>query len=255
MEVAAMNGKPVMIAVVLVGLAGVAAACGGGGTSTPTSTAATSAPSVSPVPASTPAAAAAVGPFTTKDLPDLVLTPSQGKGLVKGLKYRPDYSGACDLFNVRHWTLVPPERLEAVDFVAGYATLFFTDEFLSAFGRGGRSLLTVALVFDTPRDAARALRVLATTRDELWRQWRPLTRVSGAQGIAQTGRLGSDNVADTYPTTSFALQIGNVCVLVGSQGGSQSGKPLPEHLLRSVAAGVAARTQARLVQIQDGASQ
>jgi hypothetical protein len=48
-----------------------------------------------------------------------------------------------------------------------------------------------------------------------------------------------------------AMQVANVCLLVGSQGGYESGDPFPEDLMRSIAEKLLARTQERLVEIQD----
>jgi hypothetical protein len=78
-----------------------------------------------------------------------------------------------------------------------------------------------------------------------------LNPVSGANGIAQVGRQGTDNVPDIYPTIGFAMQVANVCLLIGSQGGAESGDPLPEDLMRSIAEKLLARAQTRLAEIQD----
>jgi hypothetical protein len=190
--------------------------------------------------------AAATSPFVSDDLRGLVLADADGTGLVSGLLYRQRYSGSAQLSDVRHWTLMPPDRLQALGFVGAWDSIFFTDEFYSKNGEAGTSLLTAALLFDTPQDAAAALKAFADTRDELWADWRPLGAVSGANSIGQTGHLGSDNVTDVYPSTSFALQIGNVCLLVGSQGGSQSGQPVSEGVLRSVAEKLLAGAKSRL---------
>jgi hypothetical protein len=230
----------VVTAVVLVGAVVALGACGASETS--------SAPSAA---SATSLMATVAGPFKSADVRDLVLQESEGNGLVEGLLYRPTYSGTAQLTDVRHWTLVPPERLQAVGFADAYVSMFFTDDFFSTFGKAGRSFLTTALLFESPEGAADALQVLADSRDELWEEWQPLAAVPGANGIAQTGRLGTDNVADIYPATSFAIQVANVCLLIGSEGGAESGEPLPEDLMRSAAEQLLARAEAQLVEIQN----
>ena len=189
-----------------------------------------------PSPTRTGASAAAVvaRPCTARQLPALVLLPLRSRKTIRGLSYRPDCSAPCDLSDVRHWTLVPPERLAAAGFVDAHCVIYFTDDFLSESGRAGRSLLVTVLLFTTPQGAERALKVFTASRAELWETWRPLAPVGGVSGIAQTGRLGTDNLPDEYPSTSFVMQVGNACLIVGSQGGSQSGRPLPERFLRSL---------------------
>ena len=130
--------------------------------------------------------------------------------------------------------------------------LVFTNEFYDDRGMAGRSLVTAALLFETPEGAMDALQVFADSRDEFWEEWQALDAVSGVNGIAQTGRQGTDNVADVYPTTGFVMQVANVCLLIGSQGGAQSGEPIPEDLMRSIAERLLARAQDRLAQIQAG---
>jgi hypothetical protein len=234
------NRLVLVTAVVLVGAVVALGACGTSETSSASSAA-----------SATSLTATAAGPFTSADVRDLVLQESEGNGLVEGLLYRPTYSGTAKLTDVRHWTLVPPERLQAVGFADGYVSMFFTDNFYSTFGKAGRSFLTTALLFETPEGAADALQVFADSRDELWEDWQPLAAVPGANGIAQTGRLGTDNVADIYPATSFAIQVSNVCLLIGSEGGAESGEPLPEDLMRSTAEQLLARAEAQLVETQN----
>ncbi|OFW61928.1 MAG: hypothetical protein A2133_06900 [Actinobacteria bacterium RBG_16_64_13] len=194
--------------------------------------------------------AAVAGPFASEDLRDLVLMKEEGNGLVDGLLFRPTYSGTVQLTDIRHWTLVTPERLETAGFAGGYANLFFTNEFSDDFGKSGRSLLTAALLFETVEGAAEAVKIFADSRDELWEEWQPLAAVSGANGIAQIGRQGTDNISDIYPTIGFGMQVANVYLLVGSQGGAQSGDPLPEALMRSLAEELLARAQDRLAEIE-----
>jgi hypothetical protein len=255
-----MNKRSVLVmAVVLAGLAGALAACGES-TSTTTSVSkipSTTVPAAPPTTVSTVAStteettAAVAGGFSTEDLRNLVLAEPDGTGLVPGLLYRSSYSGSAQLTDVRHWTLMPPERLQTLGFAGAWDNIFFTDDFYSKNGKAGTSLLTAALLFDTPQHAAAALQAFADTRGELWADWKPLGAVSGVNSIGQTGHLGSDNVTDVYPSTSFAIQVGDVCLLVGSQGGSESGQPLTEATLRSVAEKLTARAQARLAQVQE----
>ena len=46
------------------------------------------------------------------------------------------------------------------------------------------------------------------------------------------------------------MQVGNLCLLVGSQDGAETGRPLTEAALRSIAEKLAARAQVRLAQLQ-----
>jgi len=238
------RSSALLMTVILVGLASALAACG---ESTSTTT------SVSTVASTTEATTAAVaGPFSVDDLRDLVLLEAEGNGLVEGLLYRPTYSGTSQLTDVGDWTLVPPERLQAAGFAGCYANIFFTNEFHDDFGNSGRSLVTAALLFETPEGAAQALNVFADSRDEFWQEWQPLPSVPGANGIAQTGRCGPDKDTDIHPTIGFGMQVANVYLLIGSQGGHESDQPLPEDLLRSTAEQLLARAQDRLAQIQAG---
>jgi hypothetical protein len=159
-----------------------------------------------------------------------------------------------DAYDVRHWSLVQPDRLAAAGFMEAYAAMYLTDDFQNEFGRAGRSLLVTALLFRTPHGAEKALRVFAASRRDAWKKWRPLAPVGGASGIAQTGRLGSDNVSDLYPSTGFLMQVANVCLMVGSQGGSTSGRPLPERFLRSLATRMWGRAQHLLTVIDTPSS-
>ena len=240
----------VLITALALSVTTAAVACGGSSataSSSPSAALSQAVASAAGSPAATTTAVAS--PFTSEDLRGLVLRPAEGRELVAGLKYRPDYSGASDLFDFRHWTLVPPERLQEAGFVDGVAAMFFTDAFLADFGRSGRSLLTTALLFQTRKGARQALKVFADSRDELWEAWRPLSPTVGANGIAQSGRQGTDNIPDIYPTTSFGMQVANIVLLVGSQGGAQSGKPFGADLLRSLAKRLLARAHDRLTQI------
>ncbi len=206
-------------------------------------------PSTTATGATTPVAAS-TAPFTTTDLKGFVLPEAEGNGLVEGLLFRPTYSGTAQLTDVRHWTLVPPERLEAVGFADGYANLFFTDEFYDSRGLSGRSLVTAALLFETPEGAEDALEVFADSRDQTWQDLQLLAAVSEANAIAMEGRQGTDNTDDLYPTIVFAQQVGNVCLIVGSQGGAESDDPLPEDVMRAMAGKLLARAQSRLAAIQ-----
>jgi hypothetical protein len=265
------------VVVLLVAVTLVSAGCGGstspgaavttttagavGATIAPTTTMAPTTTSVAPtttLAATATSTAAATttsmvvsSPFTKDDLRGLVLAESEGNGLVEGLSYRSRYSGTATPEDVRHWTLAAPERLQAAGFVTGYNTLFFTDDFYSTNAKAGRSLLTAAFLFPTPEAAAQALKVFSDTRDQSWKDMKPLSPVPSAEtGIAMTGRLGSDNVTDLYPSIGFSMQVANICLLVGSQGGAQSGQPLPEDLMRSIAEKLLTRAQDRLGQIQ-----
>jgi hypothetical protein len=198
----------------------------------------------------TTAVTAVAAPFTLADLKGFVLPEAEGNGLVEGLLYRPTYSGSAQLTDVRHWTLVPPERLQAVGFAGGYANLFFTGEFYDSRGLSGRSLVTAALLFETPEGAADAMQVFADNRDQTWQDLQLLDVATGSSGIAMEGRQGTDNTDDLYPTIAFVQQIGNLCLMVGSQGGAESDDPLPEDVMRSTAQKLLARAQARLAEIQ-----
>lgn len=235
-------------------LACVLTACGGRSATTSSAAAVptTAAPAgaVATTSSSSTVSTVATSPFTSQDLRDLVLADAEGTGLVSGLLYRERYSGSAQLTDVRHWTLMPPETLQPLGFAGAWDNIFFTDDFYSKNGKAGTSLLTAALLFDTSQNAAAALQAFADTRDELWTDWKPLEAVSGANSIGQMGHIGSDNVTDVYPSTSFAIQVGNVCLLVGSQGGAESGQPISEAALRSVAEKLAARMQAKLTGTQ-----
>ena len=231
----------VVAALALVGAAVASSACG-----TPESSSLSSTVSATSV-----TGAAVAGPFTVADLSGLVLLEAEGNGLIEGLLHRPVYSGTSQLADVRGWTLVPPERLQAVGFAGCYASVFFTDEFHDDFGNSGRSLVTAALLFETPEGAMAALRVFADSRDELWEEWQGLSSVLGANSIAQTGRCGSDSDTEIHPTIGFGMQVANVYLLIGSQGGHEFDEPLAEDIMRSITEKLLSRAQARLAEIQD----
>jgi hypothetical protein len=210
----------------------------------------TAATSPSTAAGATTAVAASTAPFTIADLKGFVLPEAEGNGLVEGLVHRPTFSGTAQLTDVRHWTLVPPERLQPAGFAGGYANLFFTEEFYDSRGLSGRSLVTAALLFETPEGAADALQVFADNRDQTWQDLQLLPTMPGTNGIAMKGRQGTDNTDDLYPTIAFMQQVGNLCLIVGSQGGAESDDPLPEDLMRSTTEKLVARAQARLAEIQ-----
>lgn len=181
---------------------------------------------------STPSPTPEAGPFTSEDLEGLVLALDEGEGLVPGLSYATSYSGPADLGDVHHWTLVPTEPLEEAGFVEAYSAMFMTPAFPATFASEGRDLATAVFLFTTPAGARQALEVFADTRDEVWDGWRPLPTQNG---IGTAGFLGSDNVSVVYPTVGFMHRAGNVIVMVGSQGGSDEGRPLPVTLVRRIA--------------------
>ena len=183
------------------------------------------------------------GPFTSNDLERLVLAPEEGDGLVPGLAYSSSYSGAAYLGDIHHWTLVPTEPLEEAGFVEAYSAMFMTPAFPSTFGMDGRDLATAALLFRTTAGAREGLQVFADTRDEVWDEWRPLHM---RHGNGQVGLLGSDNVSVVYPTVGFTARVANVILLLGSQGGSDEGQPLPENLMRRIAYDLRNRARAVL---------
>lgn len=189
--------------------------------------------------------------FTADDLPDLVLAPEDGEGLAEGLEYRVTYSGDIGLPTVRHMTLIPPERLEALGFAGGYAAVFFNDLFVDSFGKGGRSLVTLALLFPDTAAASAARQVFVDSFDEHWAVWEPLAPVQGDVPGA-TGLCGTDNTSDLYPSTGFPLQVGNVVLVVGSQGGATTGEPLPEEMLRALATDLISTAELRLAEAQMG---
>ena len=191
------------------------------------------------VPAEDPAVE--VGPFTAEDLEALVLPREEGEGLVKALEYSTTYSGPADIGDVHHWTLVPTEPLERAGFVEAYSAMFMTSEFVSSFASEGRDLATAALLFETPDGARRALQIFEETRSEVWETSRPLP-MRGGSGVA--GLLGSDNVSVVYPTVGFTARVGNVILLLGSQGGSEHDRPLPVRVVRGIALDLLARAQA-----------
>lgn len=195
-----------------------------------------------------PSPAAEVGPFTGADLEGLVLAPEEGKGLVRGLSYASTYSGTAGLGDVHHWTLVPTERLEEAGFVEAYSAMFMTPAFPATFATEGRDLATAALLFAGPAGAREALRVFADTRDEVWAEWRPLPTRGG---IATAGFLGSDNVSVVYPTVGFMSRVANVIVMVGSQGGSDEGRPLPTDLASRVSSDLRTRARSLLATLSD----
>lgn len=231
------------------------AGCGGGsgvGTTSTTATS-TSVPQTTASTTTTTTMPPDPAPFTEQDLPALVMTPEEGQGLVEGLEYRPGYSGAAGLSTVRHITLVPPERLEALGFAAGWWTSFFTDPFLTEWGRAGRSLVSLALLFPTPETARAARQVFADSFDEFWTEWEPLAPLQdpfpGANGLC-----GTDNTDDLYPTIAFSFQVGNIVMLVGSAGGAEQDEPLPEDMVRGIGEDLLARAEARLAEIQTAAA-
>jgi lysophospholipase L1-like esterase len=193
-------------------------------------------------------------PFTEDDLPALVMAPEEGQGLVDGLEYRLGYSGEATLSTVRHMTLVPPESLQSLGFVAGRVTTFFTDPFLTEFGKAGRSLVSLVLLFPTPEEAEAAQQVFVDSFDELWAEWEPLPPIQegfpGARGM-----VGTDNTADLYPAVGFNFRVGNTVALVGSQGGAERDEPLPEEMVRAVAEDLLARAEARLAVAQAAAEE
>jgi hypothetical protein len=228
------RGRIGIAAVVLLAVAAPAtwASLRNDGASVPTDRAADAPHATQPGSFVQPGSTLQAAPFAAADLEGLVLRPAEGDGLVPGLEYSPAYSGRAYVENIRHYTLIPPERLEAAGYVNGQVAIFMTPEFLSSFASGGRDLLTVAMLFETTAGAREAFHVVADTRDELWETWRPLPF---AGGIGTTGRLGSDNVTVTYPTVGFSTRVGNVVLLVGSQGGSERNRPLPVRIVWGVA--------------------
>lgn len=199
--------------------------------------------SEAPPPSVAPTPALDIGPFASDDLEDLVLRADEGEGLVDGLSYSASYSGSADLRDVHHWTLVSTERMEAAGFIEAYSGMFMTPAFPGTFAREGRSLATAVLLFEDPQGARRGLRIFRSTRAETWDVWEPLT-IPG--GFGTIGRLGSDNVSVVYPTVGFMGRVGNMIVMVGSQGGSYDGRPLPVDVLRGIAYDLLARARARL---------
>lgn len=184
-------------------------------------------------------------PFGKEDLAALVLTPEEAEGLVEGLEYRPSYSGQVGLGTVRHMTLVPPERLTALGFIAARVSTFFTDPFLSEWGRAGRSLVSLVLLFPSPEVAESAQRVFVDSFDEFWAEWQPLAPIQeGFPGA--TGLCGTDNTGDLYPSVGFTFRVGNTVTVLGSQGGAEQDEPVPEELMRTLAEDMLTRGESRL---------
>lgn len=224
------------------------AGCGDGASGTTTTAAAASTtPSVSTITTTTGALQPSEPePFSVDDLPALVFQPDEGAPLADGLVYRSAYSGTADALDVRHWALIPPEWLEEAGFVGAYSAIFLTDDFISTFGQTGQSLLTAALLFETPDGASELLRRVGESQSDLWEDVQSLPPVAD-EGFGFAARVGSDNVTVTYPTIGFGMRVGNVYIMIGSQGGSEAGQqPLPVELVRSVAESALTRTQAAM---------
>ena len=226
--------------------------CSGSSTSTPattpSTTSVTSDVTITAIATAAPATTTTAPqptPFGKEDLPALVLTPEEGEGLADGLEFRPSYSGAVGLATVRHMTLVPPDRMTALGFIAARASTFFTDPFLSEWGRAGRSLVSLVLIFPTPEAAESAQRVFVDSFDEFWAEWQPLSPIQeGFPGAS--GLCGTDNTDDLYPTVGFSFRVGNTVTVLGSQGGAEQDEPLPEDLMRTLAEDMLARGESRL---------